>query len=578
MNRETNNIWYQRPAERWKECMPVGSGRLGGMIYGNVSEERICLNEESIWAGKQQDTNNPRAQEALPKLRRLIFEGQVAEAEKMAKECFVSVPPKFGAYQPYAELVIEESDVVAAGKDVPIKYCEYRNYRRSLNLCQGIARVKYEKNGICFQREYFASHVDNVIVVHYTNTRKAAMDYKVQFTKDSDNCYQIYSDDAVYYEDQLEDGGIRYCGVAKVAVENGKGETNRWASEMGFMEPALDIVQADTFTVYIAITTNFGNKDEHECFRQVELAAEKGYERVKADHVRDFSELYQRFSLELESPERETGPVPQWLDEVRRGQITPAFTELYMNYTRYLLISASRKGELPSNLQGVWNEKKRPSCECDYHTNINLQMNYWPAQAWGLGECEETLVSWLENLAVTGKLAVQKNYGASGWTVHHCTDIFGYAAPNFHIVDLWPMGGPWMCRHLYEMWQYQGDYEIMRDRLFPLVEGSVAFVLDFLVEAPEGSACPKMLVTNPSVSPENEYLLPDDTENGGILFEIYDSEKGELDLDVSSALRKRYEKREILELLQAEKHLETAGQTLVSQLWAEHPASRSGSG
>ncbi|MGM9676102.1 MAG: glycosyl hydrolase family 95 catalytic domain-containing protein, partial [Butyricicoccus sp.] len=216
-----------------------------------------------------------------------------------------------------------------------------------------------------------------------------------------------------------------------------------------------------------------------------------------------------RFGLELGERDDEDIPLAQWLDRVRAGDISPAFAELYMNYTRYMLISASRAKGLPSNLQGLWNVWKEQTWESDYHTNINMQMNYWPAQAWGLSDCEEPLADWLELLAKTGARSARRNYQAGGWTVHHCSNPFGYAQPNFDVVGLWPMGGPWMSRHLYEMWAYGRDYEQMRNRLYPIIRGSAEFILDFLVEAPEGTACPGCLVTNPSVSPENEYYLAD---------------------------------------------------------------------
>ncbi len=509
---QTNSVWYDKPAGRWKECFPMGNGCMGAMVYGGVSEETLCLNEESIWDKPFDDYGNPKAVENLPKLRQLLFEGKLAEAQALANECFVSIPRKFGAFLPFGDLVILESDVTFADSDLTLKSCDYDNYKRSLDLEQGIVRVDYEKQGVKFHREYFVSHVDNVIAIRYWHESKSPMDYLVFFQKGRDNCCICSEDDEsmVVYEDQLCNNGIKYCGVAKGVAATGSAKTDMWPWKMGYADPYLQMSKTNDFVVYVAITTDYQDGDPYRCYEYVKKACAKGYEQIKADHIKDFSGLYNRFKFELEDYRVEDISLPKWLDQVRAGDVTPAFTELYMNFTRYMMISSSRKGTLPSNLQGIWNDKMHPGCESDYHTNINYQINYWTTQAWGLSDCEEPLVRWLEDLLPGGREAALKTYGARGWTVHHCSDIFGYAWPNFDQVGLWPMGGPWMCRHLYERWLYNRDYSEMRHRLYPIIRECVEFLLDFLVEAPENSACPGCLVTNPSVSPENEYIL----ENG----------------------------------------------------------------
>lgn len=510
MKKGTNNIYYERPAERWTECCPIGSGRLGAMLYGKVSEDLVQLNEETIWAGCRQDVNNPKAAAALPKLRQLIFEGKIQEAQTMARECMISVPPIFGAYEPFADLIIQTSDLVHAGQETFPKSYDYTDYNRSLSLAHGISRVEFSKNDVRYHREYFASYPDNVIVIRYTNDGGLPMDLFVSLNKGSENVSEVASDNTIFYSSRLGEKGVDFCGAVRVVAEPAPGHSGPCVQTLSFTQSLLIITGASAVTFYVAVTSDFWGGDKKDCFLQLDRAVEKGYDAVKETHIRDFSGCYERFYMELGSGEEtEPLPVPKWLDEIHSGHIKPDFTELYMNYTRYLLISASRPGCLPSNLQGVWNDKVHPMCESDYHTNINIQMNYWPAHSWGLDECVRPLVDWLEALVPTGETAARKNYGANGWTVHHCSDIFGYASPNFDVVGLWPVGGPWMCRHLYEYWLYTKDYEMMRSRLYPIIRGSAAFILDFLVEAPKGSACPGALVTNPSVSPENEYLLPD---------------------------------------------------------------------
>ena len=516
---KTNSIWYDKPAGRWKEAIPMGNGYLGAMVYGGVSEECVCLNEESIWDNPVDDYHNPKALENLPKLRQLLFDGKLSQAQTLAKECFISIPKKFGAFLPFADLMILESDVTFADSDLMLKYCDYENYKRELDLENGILRIDYEKKSVKFHREYFVSHVDRVLVVRYWHESEHPMDYQVFFQQGRDNCCMCSEDDAqmIYYENQLGNNGIKYCGVAKGVANSGVSATDMWAWKMGYAKPFLQMTKTNDFVLFVSISTDYNNSDFKSCYDWVSRACEKGYAQVKADHIKDFSGLYNRFKFELQDNNAQDMPLTTWLDKVRSGEVTPAFTELYMNFTRYMMISSSRAGSLPSNLQGVWNEQMHPGCESDYHTNINMQINYWTTLAWGLEECEEPLLRWLKDLLPGGREAVAKTYGTKGWTVHHCSDIFGYAWPNFDPVGLWPMGGPWMCRHLYERWLYTRDYEKMRHELYPIIRENVEFLLDFLIEAPENSACPGCLVTNPSVSPENEYIL-DNGEYGMLTY------------------------------------------------------------
>ena len=507
---ETTKLWYDRPAESWREALPLGNGRMGAMVFGRVGEECICLNEESIWEKKSDDYHNPKAVESLPKLRQLIFDRKIDEAQQLAKSNFISIPPKFGSFVPYGDLIIRESDVTRPNAPRVLRSSFYEDYRRTLDLDTGILHVDYTKAGIRFHREYFISCPDGIMAVHCYHESEERMDYQILFAHGFDNCgvCSDFDDRMIFYKDQLTDHGISFCGAAKAVARTGNAQTDYYAWKMGYAEASLDITDTNDFVLYLAVSTDYRGKNPDRCFLQIEKAAKKGYEAVRWDHIRDYSLAYHRFEMKLVDESTEDLSLPVWLDRVRSGNITPAFMELIMNYSRYLLISASREGGLPSNLQGVWNEKRHPACESDYHTNINLQINYWTAQAWGLPECEEPLVRWLEELIPGGRLASEQTYGIKAWTVHHCSDIFGYAFPNFDVVGLWPMGGPWMCRHLYENWKYRQDHRRMRNEFYPVLRESVIFVLDYLVSAPEGSACPGCLVTNPSMSPENTYLIP----------------------------------------------------------------------
>ncbi len=507
----TNMIWYERPAERWKEAIPMGNGRMGAMIYGTVSEERLSLNQETIWDNPVDDYHNPKAQGSLPKLRQLLFEGKLAEAEELARECFISKPNHFGSYQPCADLLIMESDATQSGAPVLPKYYHYDDYRRQLDMANGIVSVTFKKNGLNCIREYFASHVDNVMVIRYSSPDGEPLDYELIYQKDALNVGSCTVEPSMlYYEDQLCNNGVRYTAALKVVAENDGAvvENSKILSDFGYMKPQMNILNATSFVIYLAITTDYNHADQNQCFQWIEDAAKKGYDAVKADHIKDYSAQYSKFSLELGDGSMDDISLLCWLDRVRKCDVSPEFSAMYMNYARYLLISSSREGTLPSTMQGIWNDRKDQAWESDFHININTQMNYWTAEGWGLANCEEPMVTLMEMLVEPGKVVAQNMYGAGGWTAHHCTNIFGYVEPNSNVVGMWPMGAAWCCRHLYEMWQHTRDYEQMRHRFWPLVHGAIEFIIDFLIEAPEGTCCAGKLVTNPSVSPENTYRLP----------------------------------------------------------------------
>ncbi len=531
-------LFYERPAERWKECIPIGNAYMGAMLYGTVSADRIALNEESIWARKDvSNYNNPEALRALPEIRELIFAGKIREAEALARERFVGIPKKFGPYLPFADLLIQENDMIFPGWEQQ-KFCEYSDYRRTLDLETGIASVEFSKNGVRFRREYFASHEDRVLVIHYENDGGIPEDYSVTFESGGrvQNACSETEADEIFYRTKLPNGGPEVYGAAKAVTEGaGRAQTNKRYSDLGLIDPMLDVFQADRFTVYVSIATDYKGKDPELAASYVRSAAAKGYQELKQAYIEDYQALMGRFSFRLgaeaactegtgvkaadmeKSGAENSGSeaisecsAAKMIDAIRRGKADQTFFMLYMDYSRYLMICSSRGASLPSTLQGVWNDSVQPPCESDYHLNINMQMNYWPVEAWGLPECDEPLIGWLRDIAETGGAAsARENYGAKGWTAHHCTDIYGYASPNYDLVGIWPMGGIWMCRHLYEIWAYDRDVVRMKNELYPILRGAAEFVLDFLVEAPEGTAEAGKLVTNPSISPENSYRLPD---------------------------------------------------------------------
>ena len=498
-------LWYQTPAECWIEALPVGNGRLGAMVYGGVNRDRLALNEETLWDGKPTDKHNPAALEALPEVRRLLFAGENEKASELAERTMVSMPNEPFPYLPLCDLLVE---------------CKvsrsYRDYRRELDLQTAEATVSCTRDGAGWHKSCFVSAPDQVLIYRIESGHRDGIQAKLGLERETGMAVEWLGDDTLLATGGGADGGLRYTVLLRAVAE--PGTVAREAHGRG--APRLDVEGARTLTLYLTACTDYRGRDpEAVCRRTMEAALAKGYEAIRADHRREYGGLYNRFSLELspsatEPEQLETPDTATRLERLREGGVDPAFYTLLLNYNRYLLISASRPGCRPSTLQGIWNDQMDPPWQSDYHTNVNFQINYWTAEAFGLPECHEPVFDWLEDTAVlTGAETARRQYGAGGWVLHHATDLWGVSSPIFSLLGIWPVGGTWLCRHLFEHYAYHPDRAFLRERAFPLVEGAARFLLDFLVEAPARSACPGKLVTCPSHSPENRFRAPDGSDS-----------------------------------------------------------------
>jgi alpha-L-fucosidase 2 len=506
-------LWYREPARIWEEALPIGNGRLGAMIFGGVADERIQLNESTLWDGYPLDPNNPKSLKALPEIQSLLFENRNNEAVALAGKTMMGLPSGIKSYQSLGELWFNTPVINAS------------DYIRSLDLSTAIVTTKYGSGGIEYTRESFASSADGVIVVQFTADKKNKISFSLTLKREQDAVCLTDSVDpqSLILRGQLpiKDGqgiprGLRFAAQVKAVATGGK---------VTVSDGVLVVNNATSVILYIAGATNYpGLKSiasgiysssanpEQICAETIEKATSKSYARIKADHITAHQHLFNRMDLQL-------GIVPDSLlslptnERLKRAKDTgcpdAGLVATYFQYGRYLLISSSRPGGMPANLQGLWAWQMNPPWNADFHTNINLQMNYWPAEITNLSELDMPLFDLEDALVKPGERTAQVMYGARGWVVHHLTDAWGFTAPADGPQGIWPMGAAWLARHPWEYFCYTGDTDFLVKRGYPLMKGAARFIIDFLVEAPKGTAYAGKLVTNPSYSPENSFYLPD---------------------------------------------------------------------
>ncbi len=503
-------LWYTQAAAEWNEALPLGNGRLGAMLFGGVEEELLQLNEDTLWAGVPCDYNVPDAHRHLGEIRRLLLAGREAEATALADREFMGRPKFQHAYQPLGDLRI-----TFAGRG------EVQGYRRELDLATGIAKVAYQQDGVAYARKCFVSAPDQVIVMHLT--AGAPMSFEVKLTTAFPHALRSDGPGRVVLEGQWKDDGketswtavtkglgMKFACVMQVRVEG----------EGGSVEAADGVLRvhgARTVTLLVAAATSYRNyrdiSGDPEAIwkRQLSVAGAKSYTELRREHVQDFGTLMGRVELDLGGHEADANPTDVRLAAAKTGASDSGLAAIYYQFGRYLLVSCSRPGTQAANLQGIWNNDTAPAWGSKYTTNINIQMNYWPAEASGLSECHEPLFDLLDDLQVTGAAAARAYYNCGGWVLHHNTDGWRGAAPVDGVWGIWPMGSAWFARHPWEHYLYTLDKQFLMERGWPVMKGAARFVLDFLTEAPAGSRMEGRLVTCPSHSPENAFRKVDGT-------------------------------------------------------------------
>ena len=485
--RGEHTIWLRSAASQWDHAFPLGNGRMGAMVFGTVNRERIQLNEETLWMGGPRDTDNPEARVALPEVRRLLFEGRPVEAYTLAERKLMGKPWRLESYQSLADLRLNFDHEG-----------EITDYQRSLDLDSAVARVSYRVDGVRYTREVFASHPDRVVVVRLTADRPGALTFGSWIDRQQDARTEIAGNDRLNLIGHLAGGrGLSFLASARVIADGGSQET--------FPERIL-VSGANTATIIVAAGTSFkGNDPPAQVQRDLTRAAAKTYPQLLETHRADHQRLYRRVALRLGAAAATAAAIPtdERLEAVKRGASDPALDALYFQFGRYLLIASSRPGDLPANLQGLWNDSMSPPWDADYHLNINLQMNYWPAEVTNLAELHEPLFTFLDSLRESGRKTARVHYGARGFVAHHITDIWGFTSPgDLPRSGFWPTGAAWLTQHLWEHYLFNPDRAFLA-RAYPVMKEAAEFFLDYLVEDPKGR-----LVSGPSVSPENRYRLP----------------------------------------------------------------------
>lgn len=485
-------LWYRLPAATWMHAVPVGNGRLGAMVFGGVGAERIQLNEESLWSGGPRDTNNPKALANLPKVRELIKQGQYTRAEALANQTMMGVPMRVTPYQTLGDLRLKFPG-----------HTEGADYRRELDIDAAVARTEYRIGGATFGREVFATAVDNVLVIRLTCDKPGKITVSATMDREKDAECKAVGSDRLVLRGQCDGGkGLKFCAHLRAIAEGGRVSAG---------EDQVCVEGADAVTLLLAAATSFRGKDpEADCERHLTAAAGKSYQQLRDAHVADHRKLFRRVAIDLGRTDAAKLPTDERLAMVKKGRVDPQLTALYFQYGRYLVIASSRPGCLPANLQGLWNDSLSPPWNCDYHLNINLQMNYWPAEVCNLAECHPPLFDLLDSLRAPGRKTAQEHYGCRGFVAHHLTDLWGFTTPADGAGwGLWPTGAAWTCQHLWEHYAFGGDVEFLR-RAYPIMREAAEFLLDYLIEDGKHG----WLVTCPSTSPENRFRAPDGQKGG----------------------------------------------------------------
>jgi alpha-L-fucosidase 2 len=490
-NNSVTKLWYTQPASEWTEALPIGNGRLGAMVFGGLDRERLQLNEDTLWAGGPYNPVNPQAATALPEVRRLIFAGEYQKAAELISAKVMATPLHQMPYETVGDLILDFGDASPA-----------KDYHRELDLDTAIATTRFSRGGVRFVRETFVTPVDQLVIIRLTADRPGSISFAASFNTPQQAQVQTPTPNTLALAGR--NGTVE--GIEGELTFEARVHANATDGIVNTANGQLHVRNADAVTLHIAMATSYKRFDDctgdptTATTQTLSKACTKSYEALKADHIASHQKWFRRVSINLGTTPAALQPTDQRIANSAQ-QNDPALAALYFQYARYLLICSSRPGSQPANLQGIWNDSTSPPWGSKYTININTQMNYWPAEPLNLPECVEPLIAMVKDLAVTGARTAKEMYGAGGWVCHHNTDLWRATAPidgpNWGI---WPTGGAWLCKHLFDHYEFGGDRNYL-EQIYQVMKGAAQFFLDTLVEEPTH----KWLVTCPSLSPENKH-------------------------------------------------------------------------
>ncbi len=518
-------LWYSHPGKEWLDGMPIGNGYMGAMVFGRTGEERIALNESSFWSGRPHDYNDPNAYIYFPKIRDLVFAQKFQEAEKMADEHFWGIPAAQQAYEPLGDLLLSFDDSL-----------NVKDYRRELNMETGITSVSYRIGDVVYTREVFLSYPDRVLTVRIKADKPGQISVHARLKSPFQDSITTNGEklvlDGQWKKDVMKENwliantdgqGIQFRTVLEALPEGGK---------LSASNNRLDIRNANAVTFVLTAATSYINYQDISgnpkaiCTKILSEVKGKKYEILKKRHIADFNNLMGRVHLQVGDPAMNEKPIDERIQAMHNGGTDANLEALCFQFGRYILASSSRKGGQPANLQGIWNEKVDPNWGSKYTININTQMNYWPTEVCNLSECHQPLFDMIQDISVNGVKTAKIYYNCGGWVTHHNIDLWRGTAPvDAARFGMWPVGGAWLCQHLWEYYAFTGDQEFLK-KYYPEMKGSAEFLLNLMVEDPVHH----WLVTPFSMSPEHgyydskgnmSYLSSSPTMDVGIIRELF---------------------------------------------------------
>lgn len=483
----STKLWYRTPASNWNEALPVGNGHLGAMVFGQIARERIQLNEHSLWSGRPSDDDNPGALEALPEVRKLIFDGNYAEANKIAQARMMKPLNKetYGSYQTLGDLTLEfEHGGEASG------------YTCELDLTRGLVTVSYRIGTATYTRTILASFPDRVLAIRLETDAPGGLSFRAALSREKD-AETAADGECVRMAGQPRPYGVEFAAHLACFIDGG----TKAVEGGGFR-----IHGARAVTLLVTAATNYAQPEPVARSRTaMDKARKRSWEAISSAHARDYAALFGRMSLEIDGEDTSALPTGERLAAAAKGQPDPRLAALYFNFGRYLLISCSRVGSLPSNLQGLWADGLNPPWSADYHININIQMNYWPAEVCGLADLHDQFFKYIEMLRPHAERTARIDYGCRGAVAHYTTNPWGHTGLDGSIgYGLWPDGLVWSSLHFWEHFEYSQDRVFLRKRAYPMLKACARFTLDYLVANPKTDK----LVAGPANSPENRYIAP----------------------------------------------------------------------